>query len=49
MKTRKKTFNRVVRTLANIYEMEYQEVLKIYKKQNRSVENTITVLSLINL
>ena len=48
-KKRRKRFNRVVKTLSELYNREYKEVLSIYNKMNGKLEDTKVVLNMLNV
>lgn len=48
MKRQRKSFNKFVRTLSELYDMPYYKVMAIYIKQERDIVNTRMHLNLIN-
>lgn len=45
-KRQRKAFNRVVKSLSELYNMPYDEVMKVYKGQDKSIPNTRMILNL---
>ena len=42
----RKRFNKVVKALADLYDRDYREVLKVYSKMNGNIEHTRMILNL---
>ena len=44
---RRKRFNKVIKALSKLYGRDYNEVAKIYYKQEQSISNTKFILNLL--
>ena len=49
IKRQRKAFNKVVRSLSELYGMPYIEVLKVYQRQERNISATKMILNLTQL
>lgn len=49
MKAKRKRFNKVVKSLSELYDTRYEEVLKIYASMNGNIEQTKQILNLKSL
>lgn len=45
-KRQRKAFNRVVQTMSELYNMPYNEVMAIYKSQDKDIGNTRSIINL---
>jgi len=46
---KRKHFNKVVRTLSELYNRRYEEVNKLYNQMDGSIENTKAILNLTSI
>lgn len=47
--SKRKHFNKVVQTLAKLYDRRYEDTLKLYSKMDGSISNTKAILNLTSI